>query len=176
MFQIPFNFVSNSQKKDDSIKHLLSTQPTQPTQTIQLIDKLKQLSKLIVTDNDSFDKPKVRRFWPEPASVHLDSTLRTPWFPINQPLIESTYQYQNINKDMNLRKDVTKFFQRKILKWIDNYSEFSHLKSQKKHLESIEGQMHIYNLLRKFIKRSKINWYDLRDNYTLVKEYLAKKL
>ena len=122
------------------------------------------------------DKPKVRRFWPEPPSVRLDSTLRTPWFSLNQPLMESTYQYQNVNKDMHLRKNVTQFFQRKILKWIDNYSEFSHLKSQKKHLESIEGQMHIYNLLRKFIKRSGINWYDLRDNYTLIKKYFTKKL
>jgi len=105
-----------------------------------------------------YQKPKVRRYWPVP------------------PLIDSIYEYQDINKDINLRKDVTEFFHRKVLKWIDEYSDFSHLKTQKKYLQSNEGKMHIYNLLRHFIKKSGINWYDLRDNYTIIKEFLSKKI
>jgi hypothetical protein len=105
-----------------------------------------------------YQKPEVRRYWPVP------------------PLIDSVYEYQNVNKDINLRKDVTDFFHRKVLKWIEEYPEFSHLKSQKFYLQSDEGKMHIYNLLRHFIKKSGINWYDLRDNYSIIKEYLSEKL
>lgn len=104
------------------------------------------------------DKPTTRRYWPVP------------------PLIDSMYEYQNVNKDINLRKDVTEFFHQKVLKWINESSEFSHLKSKRAYLESYEGKMHIYNLLRYFIKRSGINWYDLRDNYSIIKEYLSSKL
>jgi hypothetical protein len=118
---------------------------------------------LVITkpkDNETipYQKPQTRRYWPVP------------------PLIDSVYEYQNINKDVNLRKDVTDFFYRKVLKWIEEYPEFTHLKSQKMYLQSNEGIMHIYNLLRHFIKKSGINWYDLRDNYTVIKEYLSKKL
>ena len=104
------------------------------------------------------DKPDFKRYWPVP------------------PLIDSTIQYQNINKDSNLRKDVTNFFHRKILKWINENPEFKHLKSKEKFLETNEGKIHIYNLLRYFIKRSGINWYDLRDNYPILKEYLKEKV
>jgi hypothetical protein len=108
--------------------------------------------------NYPYQKPDVRRYWPVP------------------PLIDSVFEYQDINNDVNLRKDVTDFFHKKILKWIDEYPNFTHLKSQKKYLQSNEGKMKIYNLLRHFIKNSGINWYDLRDNYSLIKEYLSKKL
>jgi hypothetical protein len=43
-------------------------------------------------------------------------------------------------------------------------------------LETDEGKMHIYNLLRHFIKKSGINWFDLRDNYSIIKEYLSEKI
>ena len=54
-----------------------------------------------------YQKPEVRRYWPVP------------------PLIDSVYEYQNVNKDVNLRKDVTDFFHRKVLKWIEEYPEFN---------------------------------------------------
>lgn len=104
------------------------------------------------------EKPDHRRYWPVP------------------PLIQSVYEYQNVNADLNLRKDVTTFFHRKVIKWIKTYSEFSTHKSKLTFIESVDGQMHIYNLLRKFIKKSGINWYDLRDNYSIVKDYLNAKL
>lgn len=109
-------------------------------------------------ENYPYQKPNVKRYWPVP------------------PLIDSVFEYQDINNDVNLRKDVTEFFHKKILKWIDEYPEFTHLKSQKKYLQTNEGKMQIYNLLRHFIKKSAINWYDLRDNYSLIKQYLSQKL
>lgn len=104
------------------------------------------------------DKPDYRRYWPVP------------------PVYESVFEYQNVNTDLHLKKEVTDFFHKKVLKWIKNYPEFSEHKSKLGFLESIEGQMHIYNLLRKFIKKSGINWYDLRDNYSIIKEYLNSQL
>jgi hypothetical protein len=104
------------------------------------------------------EKPGFRRYWPVP------------------PVIESVFEYQNVNTDLYLRKDVTLFFHKKVIKWINNYPEFSQHKSKLNLLNSVDGQMHIYNLLRKFIKKSGINWYDLRDNYSIIKEYLNANL
>jgi len=104
------------------------------------------------------EKPEFRRYWPVP------------------PVTESVFEYQNINTDLHLRKDVTIFFHKKVIKWINNYPEFSNHKSKLKFIDSIDGQMHVYNLLRKFIKNSGINWYDLRDNYSVIKEYLNANL
>ena len=104
------------------------------------------------------EKPQYKRYWPVPN------------------LIQSTLEYQNVNMDLNLRKDVTKFFHTKVIKWIKNYPEFSQYKSKLHFLESTDGQVHIYNLLRNFIKKSGINWYDLRDNYSIIKQYLNAKL
>ena len=110
------------------------------------------------TPTASNEKPQTRRYWPVP------------------PIERSDYLYQNVNKDLNLRKDVTNFFHRKILKWINEYPEFKHLKTKKSFLESTDGKMHVYRLLRVFVKKANINWYDLRDNYSIVKEYLSQKL
>ena len=103
-------------------------------------------------------KPEFRRYWPVP------------------PLIESVFEYQNVNTDLHLRKDVTNFFHKKIIKWINKYPEFSNLKSKLGFLNTVDGQMHVYNLLRQFVKKSGINWYDLRDNYAIIKDYLREKI
>jgi hypothetical protein len=120
------------------------------------------LDLLIKNNNPSTttnnDLPKTRRYWPVP------------------PLIDHIVEYQNINKDVNLRKDVTKFFYEKIIKWINEYDEFKIHKSKLSFLKTTDGHIYIYNLLRHFVKKSGINWYDLRDNYSIIKEYLSKKL
>lgn len=103
-------------------------------------------------------KPEFKRYWPVP------------------PLIQSTYEYINVNKDVKLRQFVTDFFQKEVINWIDNDINFNSLKSQKNYFISTEGIIKIYNLLRRFIKKSGINWYDMRDNYNMVKHYLKKKL
>jgi hypothetical protein len=106
--------------------------------------------------------PAVRRYWPNPNQ--------------NQNFVSSVYQYQDINHDMKLRKSVTKFFNQKVLKWLNSDADFQHLKSKKTYFESNEGLQYIYSLLRHFVKRSGINWYDLRDNYSLIKKYLCDKI
>jgi hypothetical protein len=109
-------------------------------------------------DSSTNEKPNVRKYYPVP------------------PIITNPYEYINVNKDVNLRKNVVTFFHKKVISWLENDTDFNKYKDQKTFIESIDGQIHIYSLLRKFVKRSGINWYDLRDNYSIIKKYLSKKL
>lgn len=110
------------------------------------------------TATQTNEKPEFRRYWPVPS------------------VMPSVFEYQNVNNNLTLRKDVTAFFHKKVLKWINTETAYKKFKSKEQFLESIDGQMHIYALLRKFIKHSGINWYDLRDNYALIKDFLASEL
>jgi hypothetical protein len=83
---------------------------------------------------------------------------------------ESIYEYQNVNKDMNLRYDVTIFFIKEIKEWITNYPEFEKLKSKKISYDSV------YNILRKTVKKSNLNWYELRSNSSQFKKIFLKHL
>jgi hypothetical protein len=85
-------------------------------------------------------------------------------------------QYQNVNTDTNLRTDVTKFFNSKVIKYITENSELNYLKKELPFLKSNDGWTFIYKLLKRFVKYSHINWYDLRDNYRVVQKYIIKKL
>lgn len=83
---------------------------------------------------------------------------------------DTVYSYQNINKDMNLRNDVTKFFVEKVLIWIKKYSEFDILKSKNINYDLI------YKILRKIVKKKNLNWYELRTNSSKLKKYFLKYL
>ena len=95
---------------------------------------------------------------------------------IPPPNITSVIEYQNVNKDERLRKNVTDFFLKKSIKWIENYKEFEHLKNKQELLKSTKGYNIIYNLLREFVKKGSNNWFDLRENYDVIKDYLRYKL
>jgi hypothetical protein len=91
-------------------------------------------------------------------------------------VVPSVIQYQNVNADATLRTDVTKFFNRKVIKHITENSDLSHLEKELPFLKSSDGWKFIYKLLRKFVKNTQINWYDLRDNYRTVRDYIISKL
>lgn len=90
------------------------------------------------------------------------------YFPPS-PIIETTYEYQNVNKDINLRNQVISFFLDKILKWCSNDEE------KINYFKTFEGKKHINKILRQFVKKYNYNWYDLIDNYKIVKNYIYKK-
>ena len=97
------------------------------------------------------------------------------YYYIPPPYTKVVYEYQDLNKNKTLRNDVTKFFQDKILKWISTDPKFKNF--NKKFINSSDGFNHIYQLLKHFIKKSGLNWYELREkNYHLVKKYLKNKL
>jgi hypothetical protein len=96
--------------------------------------------------------------------------------PIN-PQPTTPIQYQDVGDDPNLQSQVTKFFHEKVLKWINEYPDFKHLKKHLKFLNE-KGEKYIYNLLKLFVRKSKANWYDLRDpkNYDNIKQYLKNRI
>ena len=96
--------------------------------------------------------------------------------PLLVPVVPSVIQYQNLNADTTLRTDVTKFFNRKVIKHITKHSDLNHLEKELPFLKSSDGWKFIYKLLRRFVKNTQINWYDLRDNYRTVRDYIISKL
>jgi len=97
------------------------------------------------------------------------------YYPV-PPIQPTVYEYLNVNKDVRLRKNVTTYFTDKTIEWIENDETFKKHKSQLEDLKSVDGQLRIYHLLRKFVRRSGINWYDLRDNKSLIKKFINHKL
>jgi len=107
------------------------------------------------------------------TTVTKDKTL-TYFLP--PPIVNTSFIYQDINKDQLLRKRITDFFLKKTIKWINKYSEFEKTKHILPKLKEYSGYKIIYNILRQFVKKNKCNWYDLRNNYELVKDFIRYKL
>lgn len=87
------------------------------------------------------------------------------------PFTSTFFNYQNVNADPKLRKDVTDHFFDKI-----NFTKTSLITKNKKLLSSRQGYEIIYKILRRFTKKYDLNWYDLRsiENDTL--DYIYQKL
>jgi hypothetical protein len=86
------------------------------------------------------------------------------------PISESTYIYQDINKDENLRNQVISFFCDKMIKWSSNDEQKANF------YKSYDGKKKINKILRNFVKIYNYNWYDLIENYKKVKKYIYKHL
>ena len=99
------------------------------------------------------DRPLVKKYYPVPPTVH-----------------EYVYEYQNLNKDADLRNVVTVFFQKKIAKWINNYPEFENLKSKNINYDLV------YKILRIIVRKTNLNWYELRTNSSNLRRYFLKYL
>jgi hypothetical protein len=124
-------------------------------------EKLKQLMQ-----NDNYQKPLIQN----------DNYQKPLTYFIPPPVIQSSISYQDVNKDNRLRETVTNFFLRKTIKWITNYTEFKNNKNLLNILKTDVGHELIYNILRQFVKKNNCNWYELRNNYILVKDFIRHKL
>lgn len=91
------------------------------------------------------------------------------YFPPS-PIVETSYEYQNVNKDINLRNQVISFFINKLINW------YSNDENKVKLFKSYEGKKKINKILKKFVKNYNYNWYDLIDNYKKVKQFIYKNL
>ncbi len=105
-----------------------------------------------------------------------NKNTRQQYYFVPPPFVNSIVEYQNVNNDPQLRKNITEFYYNKTIKWIKKYKDFSHLKSKMKILETTKGEKLIYNLLRQYVNNANINWYDLKDHYKVVKDYLKYKI
>lgn len=122
-----------------------------------------------------------QNFFPHPNQLTVvrgeGNEKRLYSVPIQAPYTIPT-PYQDVGDNPNLQSDVTNFFYIKVLKWIKEQPDFKHLKKHLTFLNGTKGKVYIYDMLRLFVKYSKANWYDLRDdiNYAIIKKYLRKKI
>ena len=122
-----------------------------------------------------------QNFFPHPNQLTVvrgeGNDKRLYSVPIQAPYTIPT-PYQDVGDNASLQSDVTNFFYIKVLKWIKEQPDFKHLKKHLTFLNGTKGKVYIYDMLRLFVKYSKANWYDLRDdiNYTIIKKYLKKKI
>jgi hypothetical protein len=128
------------------------------------LDNIILLNNKISNDNKILNDNKISN----------DNKIRTYFIP--PAFTERVYEYQNINKDKRLRFDMTQFYYNKIIKWITNQEFFSKYKKLLPFLKTDKGFKYVYILLRIFIKRTHLNWYDLKDNYDVVKDFFQRKL
>jgi len=99
----------------------------------------------------------------------------------NAQLVSSLFLPDNtedVGENPKLQEQVTKFYLDKTIKWLGKNPEFAKVKKHAKFIKSKKGMGYIYKTLKSFIKKTHINWYDLRsdDNYEDVKDYIREKL
>ena len=93
-----------------------------------------------------------------------NSFIKKQFFPISQ-FMETSYKYENIDKNIELRKSITDFFFKKANKWADLYKF-------KKTFSNID----IYKILKHFFRKNNLNWFDYEKKYYNLKKYIIKKL
>ena len=100
------------------------------------------------------DNNRVRRYWPVP------------------PMKKTVYEYESVNNDKDYQKEITDYFYDHFISWINNDKHFIKFKNKK--LEN--KKLFIYKILAKLIRKTNLNWYDLRQHYKLIKKYIYQKL
>ena len=124
---------------------------------------------MLITNIDTLNiVPALYELIPTNLIDNNGNIIYKKYFP-PPPVVESTYEYQNVNKDVNLRNNVISFFIQKLIKW------YSNDETKIIYLKSYEAKKHLNKILKNFIKIYDYNWYDLIDNYKKVKNYIYKK-
>ena len=92
------------------------------------------------------------------------------------PIIQTYHQYQDVNNDKHLQNTQTLYFLNKTIDWIKYDKSYSSLKKLQKYFKSPDGYEITYKLLKLFVKRGNTNWYDLKIQQDLVKDFIKHKL
>ena len=110
---------------------------------------------------------------PAPAPPTTSSQYYTYFVP--PPYISTIHKYQTVNGDKELQRKVTNYFLEKTLKWMKKDKSFS-----KKYLSNMKDNKTnfdiIHSILKLFVRRVNTNWYDLKEQSSLVKEFIKYKL
>ncbi len=96
----------------------------------------------------------------------------------SQPItyVPTTYRYQNINNDKNLQNLETTYYLEKTIEWMKHDSSYSKVKKYLSSLRGENGYEIIYKILRMYVKQNNTNWYDLKAQKILIKQYIRHKL
>ena len=92
------------------------------------------------------------------------------------PIIQTYNQYQDVNNDKNLQNTQTLYFLNKTIDWIKYDKSYNRLKKLQKYFKGPDGYEITYKLLKLFVKRGNTNWYDLKIQQDLVKDFIKHKL
>ena len=112
---------------------------------------------------------------------NLNQTVGKSKSGANNQLVSSLFlpdTTQDVGENPKLQEEVTKFYLTKTIKWLGKNQEFAKVKKQEKFIKSKKGSGFMYKILKSFIKKNQVNWYELRadDNYEEVKDYIREKL
>jgi hypothetical protein len=116
---------------------------------------------------------------PLPVPVINSNTNKFEILPsFNRPVsyVPTTYRYQDINNDKNLQNLETTYYLDKTIEWMKNDSSFSKVKKYLSDLRGENGYDIIHKILRMYVKQNHTNWYDLKVQKILVKQYIRHKL
>lgn len=92
------------------------------------------------------------------------------------PFTRTYFNYQDINSDRNLRKEVTDHFFDLLHEKIKFDDRFKKYKKHSTFLNSRQGYELIFKILKHFTIKYNYNWYDLRPQQQEVILYISKKL
>ena len=112
---------------------------------------------------------------PSPAAAPAAAPAAYKYFPA-PPIIQTYHKYQDVNNDTNLQHKETLYFLGKTIDWIKYDKSFKSLKKFEKYFKGADGYEIMYKLLKLFVKRGNTNWYDLKIQQDLVKDYIKHKL
>jgi hypothetical protein len=121
---------------------------------------------------------------PAPAPISVPSApVPSASAPLNTykyfpapPIISSYHKYQDVNNDPNLQHEETLYFLSKVKEWIKYDKSYKKLQRFEKYIKGPKGYDIIHKLLKLFVKRGNTNWYDLKLQQDLVKDYIKHKL
>ena len=113
---------------------------------------------------------------PASTSTSTSSSILSAYKYYQPRLTIQSYKYQDVNNDSNLQQKETFYFLDKTIDWIKNDKSFKKLKVFKRHLNGPDGYNIMYKLLKLFVRRGDTNWYDLKIQQSLVKDYIKHKL
>jgi hypothetical protein len=97
------------------------------------------------------------------------------YFPA-PPVITTYHQYQDINNDSYLQDRETTYFLDKTIDWIKHDKSFKKLKKFERYLKGPNGYTIMHKILKLFVRRGDTNWYDLKIQQSLVKDFIKHKL
>jgi hypothetical protein len=110
-----------------------------------------------------------------PSTPTTTPQTQFKYFPA-PPVITTYHQYQDVNNDSYLQEKETLYFLDKTLDWIKEEKSFKKLKKFERYLKGPDGYTIMHKILKLFVRKGNTNWYDLKIQKSLVKDYIKHKL
>jgi hypothetical protein len=88
----------------------------------------------------------------------------------------TSYSYQDVNADKQLQYSITDYFLEKTIDWMKHDKSYKKVKKFLRYLTGPDGEEIMHKILRLFVKKGETNWYDLKIQKSLVKNYIKHRL